>query len=190
MEEVASVQFGKIDTAFKRSIIVIKDNNMMMARAIATGICREENGVKSSEYEAMRKGRKLQTEKAIELMDKANLPYDTKCGLEEVKIFEDITNFQITIIDGDFMNEVIYPKIDSGCSFIPPDTENECLYLYHNKGEYHLIATNRIAGFYAKDYFCHKCKKCYKKKDCHKCIYKCNMCCNSNCDTLNIHKSH
>ena len=183
-------QFGKIDTAFKRSIIVIKDNNMMMARAIATGICREENGVKSSEYEAMRKGRKLQTEKAIELMDKANLPYDTKCGLEEVKIFEDITNFQITIIDGDFMNEVIYPKIDSGCSFIPPDTENECLYLYHNKGEYHLIATNRIAGFYAKDYFCHKCKKCYKKKDCHKCIYKCNMCCNSNCDTLNIHKSH
>lgn len=182
-------QFGKIDTAFKKSIIVIKDKHMQMARAIATGICREEEGVKSNEYESMRKGRKRQTEEAINLMDKVGLPYDTECGIEECKMFEEATNYQITIIDGDFMNEVIYPKIESGCNFIPPDSESECLYLYHNKGEYHLIATNRVAGFYAKDYFCHKCKKCYKKKDCHKCLYKCNMCCSSNCDTLKMHKS-
>lgn len=183
-------QFGKIDTAFKKSIIQIKDPHMQMARAIATGICREEKGVKSKEYENMRKGRKIQTEEAINLMDKVGLEYTAKCGIEECIEFEKATGYQITIINGDFMNEVIHPKIESGGSFIPPDNENECLYLYHNKGEYHLIATNRVAGFYAKDYFCHKCKKTYKKKDCHKCIYKCNMCCKSDCDVLKMHKSH
>ena len=131
-EEVgkSSNQFGKIDTAFKKSIIQIKDPHMQMARAIATGICREEDGVKSSRYENMRKGRKIQTEVAIELMDKVGLSYDAKCGIKECIMFEEATGYQITIIDGDFMNEVIHPKIESGSNFIPPDSESNCLYLY------------------------------------------------------------
>ena len=180
----------KINPALKKSVIQIISDELNCLRAIATGISREAYGTKSNEYSNMRKGRNIQEVEAKKLADLIGIDYNTKIEYEHIKAIEDLTGYQITIISGDYFNKVVYPKIEKGNSYIPPVNDDLCIYLWKRKKQYDLIATNRIAGFFAKDYFCHKCKKTYKKKDTHKCDYKCNMCCKNNCDVLSIHKSH
>ena len=175
-----------LDLFNKKSIITIKNPNdeMCCARACMTAVYRNMYGVDSNEYSNMRKGRPIQLEQAKELHMNTGVP-EGPCGIEEVKIFEKFLGYQITIINGDFLNEVIYPDI-AGKSYVPPVDDSKTIYLYYNKGHYDLVASNRVAGFFAKDNFCHYCKKCYKKKGEHRCIFKCNMCCRNDCEVLNI----
>ena len=69
---------------------------------------------------------------------------------------------------------------------MPPEDDEMTIYLYYHKGHTDLIANNRVAGFFGKENFCHKCKKTYKKKDCHKCKFKCNMCCRVDCPAIDM----
>ena len=48
------------------------------------------------------------------------------------------------------------------------------IYLYKNKNHFDVITS--MTGFLCKSYYCHSCKKSYKKRDCHKCPDKCIAC--------------
>ena len=171
----------------KSSILQIKnpDDDLCCARAICLAMVRDKYGTKSKEYEKMRKDtKKIQYRRAVKLHKKAGVP-EGLCGIEEIKKFEEYTGYQITVIDGDFLNEIIYPDV-SGQTFKPPDDDTKCIYLYKNNKHFDLVASNRVAGFFAKDHFCHKCKKCYKKRDTHKCLFKCNMCLRTDCPVNDI----
>ncbi len=171
----------------KKSIIQIVNPNdeLCCARAIGLAIVRNELGTSSPEYKQMLMDRKhSQYKRAKKLHKKAGIPKG-KCGLEEIKIFEKSTGYNITVIDGDFMNEVVYPDISSP-HYQPAEDDNKNIYLYKTGDHFDLIASNRVAGFFARDNFCHRCKKTYKKKDKHKCIFKCNQCCRSDCPVLKI----
>lgn len=175
----------KLNVSMKKSIIQIKNkDNLCVARAIATGICRVEDGVNSKAYDNCKRGRKIQEELAKSLL--------VRCGMKECKLtikdimkIEQYIPYQITMIDGDDYNNVIYPQINSK-SYKPPEDDDETIYLYCHKGHCDLINNKRVAGFFGKENFCHKCKKCYKNKDKHKCKFKCNMCCRGDCPALNI----
>ena len=171
----------------KKTIIKINNpnDNLCCARAIATGIFREKYGTQSTKYKQMLNNTKnIQYDTAVKLHNQSGVEQDI-CGLEEIKIFEEFTKYQITIIDGDFFNEVVYPDIKSK-EYKPPEDDTKTIYLYKSNNHYDLIANNRVAGFFSKDNFCHKCKKCYKKKGNHKCQFKCNMCCHTGCEVINI----
>ena len=171
----------------KKSIIQITNpnDNLCCARAIATAIVRNEHGTKSALYKQVVADRKKsQYKKAKKLHKKAGVEKGS-CGIEEIKKFEAVTGYNITVIDGDFMNEVVYPDISSP-NYEPHEDDTKNIYLYKTQEHYDLIASNRVAGFFSKDNFCHKCKKTFKVKDKHRCIFKCNMCCRTDCPVLRI----
>ncbi len=159
----------------KKSIIQIKNkDNKCVARAIATGMLRSMFGVDSKEYDNAKRGRKIQEEYANNILTLAGLPLNEKVGIKELLQIEKTLPFQITLIDGDNFNNIIYPDIDSK-KYNPPNCDDETIYLYKHKGHCDLIANNRLAGFFGKGNFCHRCKKSYKLKDKHRCKFKCNM---------------
>lgn len=167
----------------KRSLVQIKNkDDLCMARAIVTQICRIEDGIDSKEYNACRRGYGIQTERAKQLHKDAGVP-EGMCGIPECIAFEKyLTKYQITIIDD--ANNILYPNVRSK-EYQHKEDEN-CIYLYYHDNHYDMIVNTKLAGFFSKDHFCHKCKKTYKKKDCHKCIFKCVMCCQSNCPVLKM----
>ena len=174
----------KLNKDMKKSIIQIKNkDDLCVARAIVTGILRNEKGVNSKEYDNAKRGRKIQETLAIELLEDACVE-QRKLNLRDIQDLETFTGYQITIIDGDDYNNVLYPKIED--KHYKPPIDNNTIYLYKHEGHCDLIANNRVAGFFGKENFCHMCKKTYKKKDCHKCRYKCNICCNTKCDSLEL----
>ena len=167
----------------KKSIIQIKNPNddLCCARAISTAIIRNEKGSNSAEYKQIVNDRKKsQYKKAHRLHKKSGVELGV-CGIEEIKKFEEYTGYSITIIDGDFMNEVVYPNVKT---YTPNEDLNKNIYLYKTGNHYDLIASNRVAGFFSRDNFCHNCKKTYKKKESHRCKFKCNMCLRDNCPVL------
>ena len=175
----------KLNKAMKKSIIQIKNkDDKCVARAIATGMCRVEAGTTSKEYDNCKRGRKVQEELADEVLTKCGLPA-RPLNIDDIKVIEARFHYQITIIDGDDYNNICYPVV-TGKAYTPPDDDEKTIYLYKHQGHCDLIANNRVAGFFAKENFCHKCKKTYKKKGCHKCQFKCNMCCRPDCPALQI----
>ena len=139
----------KLNVSMKKSIIQIKNkDNLCVARAIATGICRVEDGVNSKAYDNCKRGRKIQEELAKSLL--------VRCGMKECKLtikdimkIEQYIPYQITMIDGDDYNNVIYPQINSK-SYKPPEDDDETIYLYCHKGHCDLINNKRVAGFFGK----------------------------------------
>lgn len=166
----------------KKSIIPINnEDNLCCGRAIALGITRLEKGTKSKEYLKQRQNQKYQGEKAKELYELCEV-CEGECGLEQIKEFEYHTGYEINVISGDFMNEIIYPN--SKAEDYQPKPPDKQIFLYHNNNHYDLIASNKVAGFLGKDYFCYQCKKCFKDKNKHNCRKKCNSCCCYDCPTL------
>tara|TARA_R100000951_G_scaffold115995_1_gene126051 strand:- start:3166 stop:6990 length:3825 start_codon:yes stop_codon:yes gene_type:complete len=180
----------KLNKDMKKSIIQIKNkDDLCVARAVATGILRIEEGVNSKDYDNAKRGRKIQEIKAKELLEEAGIP-QRRLHLDDIRNLESYTGYQITIIDGDDYNNVLYPDIEDK-HYIAPFNDDNTIYLYKHEGHCDLIANNRVAGFFGKENFCHKCKKCYKKKGLHKCKFKCNICCNTKCDSLKLkHKTY
>mgnify|MGYP003653470668 FL=1 len=193
----------KINTSMKSSIIQIKNkDSLCVPRAIATGYYLSmskilETAESHKNYDNAKRGRKIQENKAKELVaeyeETEGKEYDGEgFSLEDLETFEVITGLSITAIDGDNSLNIIYPDIDKGEKYKPPDNDLESIYLYlHTEnGVSHcdLINNERVAGFFGRHYFCHKCKKCYEKKDCHKCKYNCKMCCKAGCPTITADK--
>ena len=175
----------------KRSIVQIKNkDNMCVPRAIITGISRVEE-FESNAYDNIKRGRNLQGIKAKLLCKKVGHNHEDKWDISDKELIakaEQATGYQITIIDGDDYNEVYYPDISSQ-QYKPPEEDHKTIYLYKHLGHCDLIVNTKLAGFYAKDYYCHKCKSTYKQRDSHKCTFKCNMCCKANCPSQLIPKS-
>ena len=167
----------------KRSLIQIKNkDDLCCARAIVTQLSRIEEGVDSKNYDNIKRGRKIQEIRAKELHEKSGVP-EGPCGIPEIMKFEEyLEDYQITVIDD--MNTILYPDVRSK-EYKWKEDEN-CIYLYYHDEHYDLIVNTKLAGFFSKDHFCHKCKKTYKVKDKHKCIFKCNMCCRSDCPVLKM----
>jgi len=179
------VNIHKLQVSMKKSIISIKNkDNMCVARAIATGICRNEEGVNSKDYDNCKRGRKIQETLARGLLMKCGMS-ECRLNIEDIKKIEQRIPYQITMINGDDYNNIMYPDVNHK-DYKPPEDDDDTIYLYCHKGHCDLINNKRVAGFFGKENFCHKCKKCFKKKDCHKCIFKCNMCCRSDCPAINI----
>lgn len=177
----------KLNKDMKKSIIQIKNkDDLCVARAVVTGILRIEQGVNSKDYDNAKRGRKIQETLALELLEDADIP-QRKLNLTDIMNLESYTGYNITIIDGDDYNNVLYPDVDDK-DYIAPYDDDKVIYLYKHQGHCDLIANNRVAGFFGKENFCHKCKKCYKKKGFHKCKFKCNICCSTKCDSLFIKK--
>ena len=189
----------KIDTNFKKSVVRINNtDSLCVPRAIATGWFAVMEGLQSKNYDNCKRGRKIQTDKANELVEEYNkenpFPYEGEgFDIDDLEYFEKITGCQITAIDGDNMLNIVYPNMEEGEEYKPPEDPDKCIYLYlsskEGKGHCDLINHNRVAGFFGKHYFCHMCKKTYSHKDQHACKFKCKMCCKGDCPTISQDKS-
>jgi len=158
----------------KKSILRIKNtDNLCLGRCIVCELANRDNHPKKSQIRA---GRKIQTELTTELYNNAGIEPEI-ASLDTIRAFEKYLDCSITIVDGNQFNNVIYPDI-TDTEYEPNDFN---IYLYKNKNHYDLINSKKIAGFFAKTYFCDKCKKTHTTP-LHKCVYKCNICCRNDCD--------
>ena len=162
----------------KRSILRIKNtDDLCLGRCIVCEIAQRDNHPKKQQ---IREGRKIQTELTHKLYDDCGVEKKI-ADLDMVRQFEEALDCSITIIDGDQFNNVVYPDVESD-DYKPKDFN---IYLYKNKNHYDLINSNKVAGFFGKTFFCSKCKKTHATQQ-HKCIYKCNLCCKSDCDCVGL----
>ena len=94
------------DSVLKRSIITIKNkDNLCCARAIVLGKALVECHPKLKQ---IKNGRIIQKQLALELCKKANV-LPGPCGLREISKFQGVLEgFQITVIDYNARNSVIY----------------------------------------------------------------------------------
>lgn len=167
--------FLKSEKGVKRSIIQIKNNDdLCLGRCLVVALAIRDNDPKLKQ---IKMGRNIQTSKTYDLYDNAGIQQEV-ADLDTIMNFEKYLDCCITIIDGDSFDNVIYPDINS------EDYESKefNIYLYKTGNHYDLIVNTKVAGFFSKNYFCHTCKKCFSSKDKHKCKFKCNICCSTDCD--------
>jgi hypothetical protein len=63
-----------------------------------------------------------------------------------------------------------------------PEKEKR-IYLYMHNNHYDVIT--KMPGFFARSYYCHKCKKGYNNREDHRCLNACKCCrFSSKCPTL------
>lgn len=155
----------------KRSIIRMRNkDNMCCPRAIVTGICRIE---KHPNWHSIRQGYKEQREYAVDMYRQAGIPVNSKCGIEEIKKFEQterMSNYRVVLVSKEHLDFIIYAG---------PDDREHNIYLYVHDEHYDLITS--MSAFYDKCYFCDTCFKGYNVKDQHTCINACKMCRSGNC---------
>ena len=152
----------------KGSVITINTkDDICLARALVVSIARIE---KDPRYNYIRKSsRPLQRERAFELHLAANIPLGP-CGLNEVDLFQHyLVNYQIIVVSGDQNNAIIYPPQ-------PPTNPNpeKSIYLYYQDNHFDVIRS--LPGFLNRNYFCHRCHKCYDHTTDHLCKDQCQSC--------------
>ena len=154
----------------KKSVITIKnDDSICLARAIVTAVANinKSKWTQTQLKDGFNRSRKLQKDMAEKLHEEAGVEINEfGSTLEDVKTFANHLKIQINIVDGEYFNELMF------------STENEhnfqMIYLYKNGNHFDVITS--MTGFLCKSYYCHTCKKPYKKRDCHKCPAKCIAC--------------
>lgn len=163
----------------KKSIIRIKnDDDLCLGRCLVIAHAKKED---RKDYKQIAAGRKIQDVLTHKLYEDAGVEKSIG-SLTKIKQFEKFLDCCITVIDADNFNNVIYPDTKSS----DYELKDFNIYLYKNGTHYDLINSNKIAGFFGSNYFCCKCKKTYGNKDKHKCSFKCNICCSSDCDSMKI----
>ena len=163
----------------KQSVICINNkDDYCLARALAVSIARIE---KDPRYDRVRRPNSgLQRERAFDLHEAANVPFDIPCGLKEVDLFQQhLTNYQIIVVSGDQNNTIIYPPK-------PPANPNpeKSIYLYYQANHFDVIT--KLPGFLNTSYFCHVCHKGYDHTTDHLCDGMCHSCRGVGC-TLENH---
>ena len=162
----------------KKSLLRIKNtDDLCLGRCIVCEQAQRDNHPKKQQ---IREGRKIQTELTHKLYEDAGIEKNL-ADLDTIRAFEKYLDCSITIIDGDQFNNVVYPDIDSD----DYEVKDFNIYVYKNKNHFDLINSNRVAGFFGKTFFCSKCKKTHTTRQ-HKCKYKCNLCCKSDCDCVGV----
>ena len=169
--------FQKNQVCNKRSVIQVKnDDNLCLGRCLVIANAMRCN---HPMLKQIKMGRTIQTTLTHQLYKDAGIIEDIG-DLDTIIEFEKHLDCCITIIDGDQFNNVIYPDIEDD-AYEPKDFN---IYLYKTKNHYDLINCNKVAGFFDKNYFCNRCKKCFSSKNKHKCSFKCNICCSTDCDCI------
>ena len=152
----------------KRSIVTINNkDNYCLARALAVGIAKIEQDPR---YVQIRdSSRHIQYQRALDLHQAANVPFDIPCGLNEVNLFQQyLTNYQIIVVSGAHNNSIIYP-------YEPPGTdEKPILGLYYHNNHFDTITS--LPGFLNRSYFCRRCHKAYSNTADHVCPAECGSC--------------
>ena len=155
----------------KKSVITIKnDDSICLARAIVTAVANinKTQWTKTQLKDGFNKSRKLQKKMAEKLHEEAGVEINEfGSTLEDVKKFANHLQIQINIVDAEYFNELILTTEKA-------DVNSQMIYLYKNKNHFDVITS--MTGFLCKSYYCHSCKKSYKKRDCHKCPDKCIAC--------------
>ena len=155
----------------KTSVITIKnDDSICLARAIVTAVANinKTQWTKTQLKDGFNKSRKLQKIEAEKLHKEAGVEINEfGSTLEDVKKFAEHLKIQINIVDAECFNELILTTEK-------PDVNSQMIYLYKNKNHFDVITS--MTGFLCKSYYCHSCKKSYKKRNCHKCPNKCLAC--------------
>ena len=159
----------KTNLSSKRCIITIKNNDTTcLARAIVTAMANvnKDKWTKTQLQDGFNKSRKLQKEEALKLHEEAGVDInDYGNDIEDIEKFAKHLGVQINIIDGNQFNELIYST---------DNKQDPNIYLYKDKNHFDVITS--MPAFLCKNYYCHTCKKAYKKRDCHKCPSKCLAC--------------
>ena len=155
----------------KNSVITIKnDDSICLARAIVTAVANinKTQWTKTQLKDGFNKSRKLQKKMAEKLHEEAGVEINEfGSTLEDVTKFANYLQIQINIVDAEYFNELILTTEKA-------DVNSQMIYLYKNKNHFDVITS--MTGFLCKSYYCHSCKKSYKKRDCHKCPDKCIAC--------------
>ena len=165
---------SKKDFKDKKSIIMVKnEDDLCLGRCLTIAIAIRDN---HPQLKQIKMGRKIQTQLTEKLYEEAGIEKGLS-SLDIIQDFEKYLDCSISIVDSDNFNNIIYPVI--GEDDYTPKPFN--IYLLKDQKHFHLINCSKVAGFFCKDYFCDKCKKTYSCKDKHKCAFKCNICCKTDC---------
>ena len=141
-----------------------------MARALVVSIAKIEKDCQY--YDIINNRRPLQSHLAKELHQKAKVPLGA-CGLNEVKQFQTyLSDYQINIVSKEHQNSILY----SG-----PENEKR-VYLYFHDNHYDVITS--MAAFFARERYCHICKKAYDHQGDHICPNASKLCYYPECATI------
>jgi hypothetical protein len=164
------------DSVLKRSIITIKNkDNLCCARAIVLGKALVECHPKLKQ---IKNGRIIQKQLALELCKKANV-LPGPCGLREISKFQGVLEgFQITVIDYNARNSVIYegPRGDKK------------IVLYKHGDHFNVINAGKLQAFHGKRFFCEKCKAFFSDYFNHPCSNPCHTCMRKECTEVSSEK--
>ena len=154
----------------KKSVITIKnDDSICLARAIVTALANinQTQWTKTQLNDGFNRSRQLQKNMAEKLHEEAGVEINEfGSTLEDVIKFANHLKIQINIVDFEYFNELLLTTEN--------EHNNQMIYLLKNKNHFDVITS--MTGFLCKNYYCHTCKKTYKKRDCHKCPRKCLAC--------------
>lgn len=146
----------------KRGIIRINNSDdLCCARAIVTAMARLD---KHPKWERIRHGGKIQTDLAIQLHRKADVPLQ-RCTIKDLHLFQKVLpDFQLNVLSKDSFNSLVYQGHDA----------EKKIYLYHHDDHFDVVT--KVAGFLSRSYFCTKCNKGYDHKERHFCNNVCRCC--------------
>ena len=143
----------------KTSCVTIEnDDNLCMARCIAVGlvdkgICFQKIGRTTSSRAIKNSNRPIQRRFAQEVCDKASISYNSLCGIEEAKKFEEALELTIKILDGNAFLNLVYAgqkEHENWPVFYLLRTEMET-------GGLHYDYINDISKFLGKSFYCEVC---------------------------------
>ena len=168
---------NKEDIKFKKSVIrICNDDELCLGRCIVVADAIRKN---HPQLKQIKMGRKIQTTLTHELYESFGIEKKIS-DMNMIKDFEKILNCCITIIDANGFNDVVYPDVTSK----DYQVKDWNIYLLKNGEHFDLINSKQVAGFFCKNNWCDKCKKPYNMLKDHKCLYKCGLCCSTDCDFI------
>ena len=147
----------------KKSVVRIQyKDNLCMARALVVAKAKIDE---DPQYKSIVDHRwAMQTRMAQELHTNADVPLG-RCGIEEANRFlMYLTEYQINIVSKEYSDKIIYNG---------PEKE-KIIYLYMHDNHYDVIT--KMPGFFARNYYCHECKKAYDNWEDHLCPNTCKCC--------------
>ena len=139
-----------------------------MARSIVTAMANlhPEKWTKTQLQDGFNKSRKLQKVQAIKLHEDANVEMnDYGNDLSDIEKFAKHLGIEINIIDIEQFNNIVHTSNKGS---------EDKIYLLKNRNHFDVIKS--LTALYDTPYYCHDCKKCYTKRDKHKCPSKCLSC--------------
>ena len=143
----------------KKSVVRIQNkDNLCMACALVVAKAKIDE---DPQYKSIVDHRwAMQTRLAQELHTNADVPLGP-CVIEEAKRFQMyLTQYQINIVSKEYGDKIIYHG-----------PEKKRIYLYMHNNHYDVIT--KMPGFFARNYYCHECKKAYNNWEDHLCPNTC-----------------